>query len=207
MTYAGPVSTPDSAVAERKSRLREAVRAGRRHWRDSDPEGRARALAAGALAATTLAWLAAHPRAGHPLIVTAYDSWPTEPPTQALVAALGQAGHTVLLPITHPLPDRTLDWYAAGTGPQEPWGVDAIARADLVLAPGLLVDSAGTRLGQGGGYYDASLALVRPGTPVVVVLWDDELTTDSLPRDDHDRPVDGVIRPGFGLTWFARALD
>lgn len=194
--------TPERAVVERKAQLRRAVRTSRRHRRDLDPDGHARAASGDALAAATLAWLRDRSReVGHPLTVTAYASWPTEPPTEALVTALRGSGHTVLLPITHPLPDRTLDWYAAGAGPHQPWGVDAISRADLVLAPGLLVDATGTRLGQGGGYYDTVLAHLPAGVPVCVILWDDELTADLLPRDAHDRPVDGVLRPGFGLTW------
>jgi len=199
------VPTSASAVADRKARLRQAVREARRRRRDGDPDGRSRAIAAEAVAAATLAWLAGRSRgdAGR-LLVAAYESWPTEPPTEALVTALRAAGHTVLLPITHSLPDRTLDWYAAGLGPQQPWGVDAIVGADLVLAPGLLVDATGTRLGQGGGYYDTALAHLPASVPVLAILWDDELTTDLLPRDAHDRPVDGVLRPGFGLTWLGR---
>ena len=35
--------------------------------------------------------------------------------------------------------------------------------ADVVLVPALAVDTLGTRLGQGGGYYDSALPLARPG--------------------------------------------
>ena len=54
-------------------------------------------------------------------------------------------------------------------------GTDAVALADVVLAPGLAVDHQGTRMGQGGGCYDRALPRRRPGTPVLVVLHPGEL--------------------------------
>jgi 5-formyltetrahydrofolate cyclo-ligase len=162
---------------------------------------RAAALAAAAvdLAATT----------GGP--VCAYLPVGSEPGSPELVAALHRAGHQVLLPVVPPEPGP-LDW-AAYTGPdslaagplglREPTGPrlgpDAVSRARLVLVPGLAVDRAGARLGRGGGYYDRTLPLVRPGTPVVVVLNDEELL-DRLPAEPHDRPVTGALLPGAGLV-------
>ena len=83
-----------------------------------------------------------------------------------------------------------------------PLGRDAVALADLVLAPGLSVDRSGTRLGQGGGCYDKALPRRRPGTPVVVVLHPEELLgagEEALPRAAHDQPVDAVVTAD-GLT-------
>ena len=88
-------------------------------------------------------------------VVTSYVAVPGEPPTAALNAALAAHGIRVLVPIT--LPDFDLDWHDAGDATAAPLGPDAVALADVVLAPGLAVDHHGTRMGQGGGCYDRAL--------------------------------------------------
>ena len=117
-------------------------------------------------------------------VVTSYVALAGEPPTAPLNAALAAHGIRVLVPIT--LPDFDLDWHDAGDAAESPLGPDAVALADVVLAPGLAVDHRGTRMGQGGGCYDRALPRRRPGTPVVVVLHPGELVDPdepSLPRD------------------------
>lgn len=123
--------------------------------------------------------------------VTLYDSTPVEPPTGPLRRALAAAGIPVLLPIT--LVDLDLDWFLDGDPEQSPLGKDAIARARLVLAPGLAVDSGGGRLGQGGGCYDKALPRRAPGTPVHVLLHPGEVSSQALPSEPHDVLVDGVV--------------
>lgn len=135
----------------------------------------------------------------------------TEPWSPDGVEALRVAGHEVLLPV---VPGRAvpLDWArfdgldALAPGPiglREPAGPRlspaAIARARLVLVPGLAVDRCGVRLGRGGGYYDRSLPLATPGVPLVVVLNDEELV-DALPAEPHDRPVSAVLLAEAGVT-------
>ena len=134
-------------------------------------------------------------------VVTSYVALPGEPPTAPLNAALAARGIRVLVPIT--LPDFDLDWRDAvvgedgdGDGESQPLGPDAVALADVVLAPGLAVDPSGTRMGQGGGCYDRALPRRRPGTPVVVLLHPGELLDPhepALPRQAHDQPVDAVV--------------
>ena len=72
-------------------------------------------------------------------------------------------------------------------------GREAIAQADVVLVPGTGVSLSGARLGQGGGCYDRALPRVSPGTPVAVVLYDDEVGL-AVPAEPHD------VRVGFALT-------
>ena len=138
--------------------------------------------------------------------VAAYVSVGTEPGTGALLEALTAAGKRVILPVV--LPDLDLDW-AVHTGslegrrgllePEGPrLGVDAIATADVVIAPGMAVDRTGTRMGKGGGCYDRALGRVPVGTTVCVVLYDDEVL-DRVPTEPHDRPVNAVVTPS-GLT-------
>ena len=58
---------------------------------------------------------------------------------------------------------------SSGPGGDEPAGPgsgpDGVLAADVVLVPALAVDTLGTRLGQGGGYYDARAAAARPRRP------------------------------------------
>jgi 5-formyltetrahydrofolate cyclo-ligase len=49
-------------------------------------------------------------------------------------------------------------------------------------------------LGRGGGSYDRALGRVPVGTPVVVLLHDDEVV-DEVPVAEHDRPVTAVATP------------
>jgi 5-formyltetrahydrofolate cyclo-ligase len=58
----------------------------------------------------------------------------------------------------------------------------------------MAVSSTGARLGQGGGCYDRALGRVPVGTPVVCLLYDDEVGVD-VPVDEHDRPVTAAATP------------
>jgi 5-formyltetrahydrofolate cyclo-ligase len=143
--------------------------------------------------------------------VAAYYSVGAEPDTRGLVYALWKRGTYVLLPLL--LPDGDLDW-ASYEGPdslvpgprglaepgEPPRGPEAVARADVVLAPALAVDHAGNRLGRGGGSYDRALARVAPLIPVIALLYDDELL-GHVPAESHDTPVRAAVRPGPGITW------
>ena len=107
---------------------------------------------------------------------------------------LAARGIRVLLPIT--LPDLDLDWHDAADPDEQPLGRDAVARVDLVLAPGLAVDHSGTRMGQGGGGYDRALTRCAPQPPTVVLPHPGELVAVDdapLPRGPHDRGVDAVL--------------
>ncbi|HSL06593.1 MAG TPA: 5-formyltetrahydrofolate cyclo-ligase [Pseudonocardiaceae bacterium] len=146
---------------------------------------------------------------GLPGTVCAY--WPvgTEPGSPALLDGLVHRGCRVLLPVVRPR--GPLDW-AEYTGPgslragprglREPagplLGCAAIATAVLVLVPALAVDQHGARLGRGGGYYDRTLPLAAPGTPLVAIVRDDEVLA-SLPVQPHDVPVTAALTPARGL--------
>jgi 5-formyltetrahydrofolate cyclo-ligase len=142
--------------------------------------------------------------------VAAYFSVGSEPDTHSLIFGLWKRGTYVILPLLRP--DGDLDW-ASYEGPDslvpgpkglmepaEPArGVDAVARASLVLVPALAVDTRGNRLGRGGGSYDRALARVGPLVPVVALLNDSELI-DHVPAEPHDRPVPLVALPLRGIV-------
>jgi 5-formyltetrahydrofolate cyclo-ligase len=138
--------------------------------------------------------------------VTAYVARMAEPDTAPLIVELHRRGVRVLLPVL--LPDLDLDWAVddgerhrssvhrgltepAGT----PLGPEAIAAADVILAPALAVDRSGVRLGYGGGCYDRALTRIRPDALVVALLHDGELRDEPLPAEPHDRRVDAVAMP------------
>jgi 5-formyltetrahydrofolate cyclo-ligase len=183
----------DNTIA--KTALRDQVRAARKQ----------RPLAATADVAASLAEVAlGWDEVRRAATVTAYVSVGSEPGTGLLLDALVAVGKRVLLPVV--LPDLDLDWAVyegrehlapAVRGLLEPTGPrlgrDAIAQADVVLVPGLAVSRSGDRLGQGGGCYDRALTRVTGGTPVAVLLYDDEVGL-PVPTDPHD------VRVGFALT-------
>jgi 5-formyltetrahydrofolate cyclo-ligase len=151
--------------------------------------------------------------------VAAYVSVGGEPGTLALLDALRARGVRVLLPAL--LPDNDLDW-GAYAGPDslarirhggrmalfepsgERLGPDAVTDADVVLLPGLAVDTRGMRLGRGGGSYDRVLARLEragAGPRLVVLLYDTEVVA-HVPAEAHDKPVHAVVTPS-GTRRFA----
>ncbi|HEU4997635.1 MAG TPA: 5-formyltetrahydrofolate cyclo-ligase [Lapillicoccus sp.] len=185
---------PTSAA---KSALRRRVRSARRErLPERDVEAEAAALADAVTA------LVEQVTDGRVCRVAAYESRPTEPPTHLLVQRLAAAGYEVVVPIT--LDDLDLDWKVSGT--PEPLGRNAIREALVIVSPGLAVDRAGHRLGQGGGSYDRALARCRADAVVVTLLFDDEvLAAGEVPVDAHDRPVDRVVTTSGAVVRLAPA--
>jgi 5-formyltetrahydrofolate cyclo-ligase len=176
-----------------KRALRDALRSSRRHR--PTPVDSGERLAAAALA---------RPDVAAASTVAAYVAVGSEPDTAALLTALWARGTQVLLPVV--LPGLDLDWAeytgpdGLGPGPRgllEPTGArlgrEAVGRADVVLVPASAVDRSGRRLGQGGGCYDRALTRVPNRTPVIAVVFAEEVVDESLPEEPHDRRVDGVV--------------
>ena len=65
----------------------------------------------------------------------------------------------------------------------------------MIIAPTLMVDECGTRLGRGGGWYDRALMHRAAHATVIAVCWPWEISSAPLPRETHDLPVDGVLSP------------
>ncbi|MEE6273157.1 5-formyltetrahydrofolate cyclo-ligase [Georgenia wangjunii] len=144
--------------------------------------------------------------------VSVYVSRDLEPGTHLLLDALHDRGVRILLPILGPGLARCWAEYAGAEDllvrapgrPPEPSGTvlgpEAIADAEVIIAPALAVDAEGTRLGQGGGWYDRALKHRAPDAPVFATVYESELVEGAyLPRDVHDVAVDAVITPE---RWF-----
>ena len=142
--------------------------------------------------------------------VCAYLPVGTEPGSPALVDRLRDLCDEVLLPVVRDGDHQALLWgrYVPGelapgrfglSEPAGPWlPPEAVARAGAVLVPALAVDRTGVRLGRGGGFYDRTLPLCRPGTRLLAVVRDCEVF-DALPAEEHDIRMTHALTPGAGL--------
>ena len=98
---------------------------------------------------------------------------------------LWEAGQALVMPGRPP---------AQPSGPA--LGADTLKKADLILVPALAASTDGTRLGQGGGWYDRTLPHRCPTAPVVAIIFDDEvLEPGQIPLEAHDVPIDAIITP------------
>jgi 5-formyltetrahydrofolate cyclo-ligase len=185
-----------------KLALRRTLKAQRQGRSQAERDQAGRALAAVGLELPRLR------RAG---CVAVYASLPEEPGTALLRAGLRELGIRVLLPIVGAASDtRRLDWAdddgelatAGALQLPEPTGrrhgPDEIGQAQVILVPALAVDTTGTRLGRGGGYYDTALTHAHPDALVLALVHDAEVLdagTTPIPREPHDVSVHGVITP------------
>lgn len=199
-----------TSLADAKKQLRSQARRRRRELVEGCDPAEMTALPADRQAASLAVAQAAAPLLGGPGrgCIAAYEAMPSEPPTDALIAAALHAGIHVLVPEL--LPDQDLDWrQVRGPEPDDcgpvlsrgpVLGRGAVRRAGVVFVPALLVDRAGRRLGQGGGSYDRALPRCAPGVLIVAVVHDAEIVDGPLPTADHDARVGAVITPGGGLV-------
>ena len=69
-----------------------------------------------------------------------------------------------------------------------------VHQLSLLLVPIVGIDKRGYRLGQAGGYYDATLSAMkyRLQTQTLGVGFGCQLT-DTLPTEPHDLPLDGFV--------------
>jgi 5-formyltetrahydrofolate cyclo-ligase len=72
-----------------------------------------------------------------------------------------------------------------------------IVTPDIILVPLLAFDLKGYRLGQGGGYYDATLSHARNAGDVTAigVGYAAQAVLFKLPREDHDQKMDYILTP------------
>lgn len=195
------MSNDPTGLVAAKSALREQIRQRRAARSAADLEATTRRI--GELVAHRIASL-------KPGTATAYLEFGAEPSMAQAIGVLREAGWRVLVPIVQPR--RQLHW-AEFTGADatelSAYGIPepttpVLARnamelaalgTSLMLVPATAIDINGSRLGQGGGYYDTLLAQL-PRYPVgplrIGIVFADEIVPE-LPHNPLDQPVDEVI--------------
>ena len=134
-----------------------------------------------------------------------FISFGTEVDTRPMVEETIRQGKVALAPKPRPeerkmIPSRILDWdndFIPGAynipEPKEealrPYNPDQI---DLLIVPGVAFDLKGNRLGYGGGYYDRFFALLKPGTPLVALVFELQVVPE-VPVEEWDRRVDVIV--------------
>jgi 5-formyltetrahydrofolate cyclo-ligase len=133
--------------------------------------------------------------------VASYVSYGHEPSTTEINRALIESGKTLLLPRVN---KDHIDWiYWDGDESKllekknilEPMGevISVLPKIDVVIVPALRIDRDGYRLGQGGGYYDRALPNMTGWK--IALVHSGEVTSEILPREDHDIAVDAAATP------------
>lgn len=189
------------APEDAKAQLRTSIRKARLHRSERRREELALQLRDHVLALPEIA--DAH-------CVSVYASRAHEPGTLPLIEALHERGVRILVPRLGDGLQRGWSLYQGADDlierapgrPPEPSGEflapEAIRDAQVVVVPALAVDSTGTRLGQGGGWYDRALEGLDPRVPIVALTFAAEFRGPgelTLPREPHDVGVHRVITP------------
>lgn len=146
-------------------------------------------------------------------MVACYVSMPAEPGTAALIDLLRQRDIRIALPRVQ---GSSLEWVeltgdttfiTSPLGISEPGGSSLskfLNDCDAIVLPALAIARDGTRLGQGGGFYDRTLESIpshAEGGPLRIALVFDDEIFDALPREPHDSPIDVAITPVRVLTF------
>lgn len=149
----------------------------------------------------------AHPEVEKAQTVLLYYGVGTEIDTKPIIEAMLKAGKTVCLPkcleekqmqaqVITGFEDLKPDAYNI-PAPVESCPVKQREELDLILVPGLCFDSHGSRLGQGGGYYDRYL---EDYEGVTIGLCREDFLQAYLPREPLDEWVKYVLTED-GQVW------
>ncbi|WP_427791514.1 5-formyltetrahydrofolate cyclo-ligase [Brevundimonas diminuta] len=169
-----------------KQELRAAMRALRKRLAGADPEAAERA--------------AGHADALPPgETVALYHAMGSELDADALAHTLHQSGRRLCLPVVLErdaamifrlwAPGEPLELDAAGCPAPLPLG--EVVTPDLIVTPLLAFDAHGGRLGQGGGYYDRTFA-VLPDARRIGFAYAGQ-AVDRLDLEPHDIRLHGVL--------------
>jgi len=193
------------APEDAKAKLRASIRKARQHRSERRLAEHAQTLCDHVLAL---------PSVESAECMSVYASRSHEPGTLPLIESLHARGIRVLIPMLGTGLQRGWGEYQSADDlverapgrPPEPSGEfllpDALAEADVVVVPALAVDTAGTRLGQGGGWYDRALTKANADAPLVALTFANEVydaDESPLPLEPHDHMVHAVITPD-GIT-------
>lgn len=134
-----------------------------------------------------------------------FISFGTEVDTRPMVEETIRQGKSALAPKPRPqerimIPSRILDWdhdlvpgaYNIPEPKEEALRPYQPEEIDLLIVPGVAFDFAGNRLGYGGGYYDRFFDLLKPGTPLVALVFELQVVPE-VPVEEWDRRVDLIV--------------
>jgi len=132
-------------------------------------------------------------------VVALYSAIGAEVPTQGLAQALFEQGRTLCLPVVtrrdSPMVFRLwsigdpLEDDAAGC--PAPLELTAEVVPDLIVTPLVGFDRYGYRLGQGGGYYDRTFAVMPQALRIGLAFAGQEV--ERLPVEEHDIRLHGIL--------------
>lgn len=185
-----------------KPALRRALRAARKAIPNIRRRAAARAVAA------RLPRVAQIRRARR---VAVYLSMGSELPTAPLIAALRARHVTVYAPVLlrggmrfRKLDGARLQAHVLGMSQPRAGLALRVSAMDVLLLPLLAFDARGTRLGQGGGWYDRMLSHNR-FRPYRLGLAYTQQQAGALPREPWDQPLHAVLSER-GVQRFPRQL-
>ncbi len=132
-----------------------------------------------------------------------FASFRSEVDTDALVRSFLRRGVTVALPrVRGPrlleavlVADPQTDLAPGRWGipePRDDLPVVGPERLDVVVVPGVAFSVGGERCGYGGGFYDAFLRRLTPGTPRLALAFEVQVV-DDLPVEPHDVAIDAIV--------------
>lgn len=180
-------STCPSSCSTPSSRSKAALRAAFRQARRDLAPGEQAALSA-SIVGHILSWLDA--LASQPRTVSIYLASPSEADLDGLIEPLRARGILVAAPRGDGF--AVVEAASTCTAPagqswrQAPGDWVPAEEIEVALLPGVAFGRDGSRLGQGGGWFDRALA----GSQAIVagVAFSCQVT-DALPREEHDVPV------------------
>ena len=190
------------SLIEDKERLRAWARARRRTAHATAASSAAAGVKANFLGAMADMGFAAKASGDGRPAVSGY--WPVggELDLRPLLRALHERGFVCALPVVV-APGASLAFRrwepamvlkTARFGLRQPPAQAPPVTPEVVLAPLLAFDPEGHRLGQGGGYYDRTLAALRRAGPVVAVgIAFAAQRVERVPRGDGDERLDWIV--------------
>jgi len=139
--------------------------------------------------------------------IASYVSYDFEPSTVEINEAFLRDGKTLVLPRIN---GDHLEWVKWNGDPNqlnsrkkivEPLGqaLNDLSQITAVIVPALRIDQSGYRLGQGGGYYDRALPHLAAWK--IGLVYAGELTSEELPHETHDIPLDAAASPSIVLRF------
>jgi 5-formyltetrahydrofolate cyclo-ligase len=124
------------------------------------------------------------------------------PLVEHLISVGWQAAMPVVRTLDAPMEFRA--WWPAAPMTADPFGIpvpatELSAHPDVILLPLVAFDAAGYRLGYGGGYFDRTLAAMKP-RPLSIGVGFDLAAVKDIHPERHDIPPDLIVTES-GIRW------